>query len=102
MKSIGTIFQSMIVALAVLGGSILIGGATAFAFDFGTGPEHAVHIEEARGYPFCEILFIHGKPPEIEASVYNTRGYRIVGTITKAVTKKSKGISSSLTIGFSL
>jgi len=64
--------KSLGLAVALCSGVVIAG--TAFAQTFGTGPEHAVHLAKARGYPFCEILLIHGKPPEIAASVYNTSG----------------------------
>ena len=63
-----------IVGLAVILSLVLLAGGSAFAQTFGTGAEHVVHLKNAHGYPFCEILLIQGKPPDIAASVFNTSG----------------------------
>src|SRR5208283_3836137 len=62
------------VGLVVILSSILLAGSTTFAQTYGTGAGHAVHLEKARGYPFCELLLIQGKPPDISAAVFNTSG----------------------------
>src|SRR5271167_4235893 len=51
-----------------------LGQTPVFPQTFGTGTEHPVHLAKANGYPFCEILLIQGKPPDIAASVFNTSG----------------------------
>src|SRR5271157_1256359 len=63
-----------IVGLAVILSLVLLAGGSAFAQTFGTGAEHVVHLKNAHGYPFCELLLIQGKPPDISAAVFNTSG----------------------------
>jgi len=62
------------VGLVVMLCAVQLAPGAASAQTFGTGPEHAVHIDKARGYPFCELLLIQGKPPDISAAVFNTSG----------------------------
>ncbi|MGO9019604.1 MAG: hypothetical protein ACLQVJ_14770 [Syntrophobacteraceae bacterium] len=71
---VNAVLKPLIAALAIIWCLGHLDGGAAFSQTSESPATHTVHLEQAHGYPFCEILLIQGKPPDIAAQVYNTSG----------------------------
>lgn len=72
-------------ALAVALGSVLLAGCASGPLKPGPIPGKTVFLDNARGYPFCEIQVVTGWPPNLVVQIYNTSGQQqcLPGTLDR-------------------